>query len=590
MRTLPADIAAKIASPVQTPANNADPSLDLWISRPATPITDNHFLERQIAVSGAYPTTADVAVRHPRAGRQSDRIYIAYISDGTAKIVSAQFREAVEAHIWQDSGFSESAVDVAIAFDGTMPKTIRGDIEFVTEKTPWIFWVTAGGKLYAEQLNSNRIREELASSGCTAVTAIRATQSGAGNFDFGLVVFFILNGSIYYRQLIGGEWYDAELVTGLPSATWVDIAASRTWDYRTVIQAQDSAGNVYELYSQYQGIGKQLTEHIEIANISAVGNLIPIRYYDAKTDEHINIANITAGALYGGLYATGAPSIVDAYNVDDGTGDWGKKCVFVFDKHLVAADVAAQNGTFSITDTRNGIFTASGAELQSDGKTVILTFPNFNNADGECYATYTPGTVKSMAGDTLTGTTYSFTPEHLVPSTTPAPEVDEIWNLDADGEQIAIRFTQPLIGDVIGNEDAFTISFDEYNYVPGGTTATVTRTLDSVTAGDTADVIILTLPSGNVNSIQNAAGDVTVSYAGGTLAGEGGAVEQFELDFTPEDLIFKGDQNDAEHIEISNISATGTLMHIYYTDTKTDEHIEIANITATGTLTNIHDI
>lgn len=103
---------------------------------------------------------------------------------------------------------------------------------------------------------------------------------------------------------------------------------------------------------------------------------------------------------------------------------------------------------------------------------------------------------------------------------------------------------------------------------------------------------LLTLPQGNQNSIQNAVGDVTVHYDGhGFLRGEGGGVQPFDFTFSPRGLVYKGDQNDAEHIEISDIAADGILTRIYYTDAKSgDEHIEITNITAVGVLTHIDDI
>ena len=52
-----------------------------------------------------------------------------------------------------------------------------------------------------------------------------------------------------------------------------------------------------------------------------------------------------------------------------------------------------------------------------------------------------------------------------------------------------------------------------------------------------------------------------------------------------------GDGYAAEHIEISNITAVGTLTPITYTDAQNGgEHIEITGITAVGTLTHINDI
>lgn len=103
---------------------------------------------------------------------------------------------------------------------------------------------------------------------------------------------------------------------------------------------------------------------------------------------------------------------------------------------------------------------------------------------------------------------------------------------------------------------------------------------------------VLTLPMGNQNSIQNAVEDVTVHYDGhGFLRGKGGGVQPFDFAFTPTELTYKGDQNDDEHVEISDITAEGKLIQVHYTDLQSgDEHVEISNITAVGVLTHIDDI
>lgn len=124
----------------------------------------------------------------------------------------------------------------------------------------------------------------------------------------------------------------------------------------------------------------------------------------------------------------------------------------------------------------------------------------------------------------------------------------------------------------------------------------ITPTLKSVRiqmmdASDT-NVIFLTFDAGVARSIQRAAGDITVAYDGsGSLIGEGGPVLAFEHTFTPADLDPKNNPNDAEHIEVVDIVATGILKQIFYTDVDNGgEHIALSNISAVGTLTRIDDI
>lgn len=427
MRSVPSDIASKLAMKKQTAANGADPSASIWIGRPTTALTTDVFLEKQTVLTATSITDSAVAVCHPRQGAANTKINIAYIASGVAHVVMAATKTKMSNHIWVDTGFSEIASAVSIAYDGTMPKNDQGKVEFVTESQPWIFWVDSG-VLYARKLGTEDTII-LAQANCTDVSAIRGMWSEVGGFDFGLVVFFILSGTIYYRQYIDGVWMDAETVAfGPSSVTWTSIAAFRTWDYRVGVQGKTSDNVLYELFTQFMGIGKQNVEHLELKSVKATGTMTEVHYADTAEDEHIEMS-VSAGAPYGGLYSTAVPTITSAYNVDNGSGDYGKQAIFVFDVHLVAAEVAAQYSTFTIVDANNVVYTASTATLQADGKTVALTFTDFNNASGTCQAKYTAGTVTTMAGTSMATVTKSFMPTGLVPTAIPAPQVTEVVNI-----------------------------------------------------------------------------------------------------------------------------------------------------------------
>lgn len=88
---------------------------------------------------------------------------------------------------------------------------------------------------------------------------------GSSFFDYGLCVFFIVGGKLYYRQCISDIWYDAVEVLAVPAGLeQVRVAASRTWDYRLVVQMLTSDGTLYELYTQQAGLGKTGSEHISL--------------------------------------------------------------------------------------------------------------------------------------------------------------------------------------------------------------------------------------------------------------------------------------------------------------------------------------
>ena len=594
MRSIDSSTLSAAKKQIQTAATNADPHLSLWIGRPVTQLANTQFLETFNVPGVTDITDCDVAVKHSTYGKGGDAVYLAYIQNGTAKVAASNSYVAISQHCFVEDEFSATADHVAIAFDGTMPKKSSGKYEFLTEDKPWVFW-TSSGSLYAQKLGTADTIT-LASANCTWADATRATWSEVSAFDFGLCCFFIASGAVYYRQLIGGVWYDAEAIpaSALPTVdsgvTWAQVSCSRTWDWRTVLQLKASDGKMYELFTQFQGIGSKSAEHLEIKSVTAAGGMTKVYYHDTSEDEHIEMS-VSAGAPYGGLYSTAVPTIKSAYNVDNGSGDYGKQAVFVFDVHLTATEVAAQYAAFTIVDANNIAYTASTATLGDDGKTVALTFTDFNNASGVCQAKYTAGTVTTMAGTAMQTVTKSFTPTGLVPTAIPAPEVESITNVGSDGTTIAVVFTQPLTGTVTGNQNNFTITMPVYDYVPGGTLSNATRAVTATATGADSKTLLLTFAAGNQNNIQNAAGNITVAYAGGTLQGEGGAVAAFTQTFTPNGLTPKPNQNDAEHIELC-VSAVGTLTQINYTSTAPQDmgHIEIASITATGTLTNVSDI
>ena len=165
-----------------------------------------------------------------------------------------------------------------------------------------------------------------------------------------------------------------------------------------------------------------------------------------------------------------------------------------------------------------------------------------------------------------------------------------IW-AKSDGAKIKITFTQPLIGDVTGNQNAFTVTVPEYDYVPNGSIRNVEKAvLSTRVVTDEKELILEMQP---LQRFESATGDVTVSYNGaGTLMGLGGPVAAFTKSFSPSGLIAKPDQNDAEHIELVSAVIAAGLLQIYYFNTAEQDngHIELMTATVTGTLTHVNDI
>lgn len=587
MRVIPHDISDRVARTMQTAANNANPSADIWISRPNTALVSDAFLERQ-TIFDTPVTDASIAVCHPRFKADNTMIFIGYVSDGKARVISALTKSKMDEHTWLNHDFEEDADSVSIAFDGVMKMGVDDKIEFVTETSPWIFW-TSEGVLYTQKLDSGNEPEVLAVANCTDVSAVCASDSAASSFNFGLIVFFVLAGTLYYRQLIDGVWMDGVPVSYAPTNI-VEIAAFRTWDHRVGVQMKTEDGKIHEIYTQYMGIGKRSTEHIDISTVRATGRFVPVLYHDTVNEENISISEITAF----GKSTWGLSSVpVKVENLDDGTGNYG----FYVKIHLdhPVTNVDGTYTRFKMADSVGIKYICNDAYADDDGMSMVLQFMNFNLSEGnDLTVTYTAESphILSPAAN-FNSFEYTFTPIGLKRPDIPVPEPVRGWVTATNGTGLAIEFTQDIVGPtVVDNEANFIVSFQTYDFVPGGSLITVTRAVTSIGIDGTDNrKLHLGFDSGITNSLQNCVGDITVAYTDGTIYGEGGPVADFEITFTPDDMEVKHNPNvETGHVEIGNVVAIGNLVEVTYHNTNNIENISISEISAVGKLTHINDL
>lgn len=509
MRNLPSYISQRLNQNIQIRSNKTDINSKIWVSRPTTVLIDDQFLERQTVLNKSI-TDVSIAVCHPRANRSNTKIYIGYISDGQARVVQAKHKTKMSSHIWFDTGFVVNATAISVAFDGIMPRSYGSEVEFVTDYDPWIFWIDSS-KLYAKKLGSGPSIDPfiMAETNCTDVSTIRAMWSNEGGFDFGLVAFFIVSGKLYYRQLINGEWMDAELVSYGPSGvTWEEVATFRTWDYRIGVQAKATNGTIYELYTQFMGVGKQNTEYFKV-DVVPDAELIAIKRRNTKSEEHFRTDVFPNGTLIWGL--TSSP--VAARNVDNGEGNFGLFIDIQMDHPI--SNIEGNVDAFTMTDSAGNQYTCVGINASDDGIILRLEFVDFNLSAGQNLTiSYTPGSVQSPAVP-MEAFSFTFTPENLVAPSIGQPEVVRIRNLNSDGTKIAIEFTEAIIGDLNGNADKFTVTMDEYDMVPGGTIFEVTRAVTDVQMYSGTEELI-DLSSGSLDGIDIHDSIITLAQNGGT--------------------------------------------------------------------------
>lgn len=198
------------------------------------------------------------------------------------------------------------------------------------------------------------------------------------------------------------------------------------------------------------------------------------------------------------------------------------------------------------------------------------------------------GSTWTQLGGTFTGTSTTGWQEFTFTNTTEY-KYYKIDTLTANSSRLYISEVQLLIG--YGNEAAFTVTGQEYNFVPDGELQTVEYRIESVYAHSTEEnaIVLETIANDRFCSI---VGNVSVAYNAdvGNIAGYGGKAESFSTSFAASDLISKPHQRNAQHVEISAISVTAVYTHVYYTNSKEEERVEISGITATGVRTNINDL
>ncbi len=585
MRYIDSVLKERLEKAHQTLYENANMAMNIWISRNSTPIVNEIFWERS-KICNLFPVNAlSLSARRTDIRRQADRIYVAFCKNGAAYIKYSLQTSDITKITWADAGTIPDAIDISLAFDGKMVKTIKGTVEFQTDSSPWILWCTSSGELYAKVLGDDSTLSLLTNQNCTKVSAIRGMYSDIADFDQGLLVFFLLNGSLYYRTLKSGIWEDAVPVDFGPSNTWVDLAASRTWDYRVVLQVLDSSGNVYELFTYTEGIAKQNVERINLTKIAADGEAILIKYTNSNKVENIGISDTKASAaiVYGH-----SPLPISIMNADDGYGDWGKFIVVEFDYAISYIEGSASS--FVLTDTNNATYVAQTIDLIEDGtnKRVKLGFLDFNMSyQTECTLTYTPGAIKGPAVP-LAAFSSSFTPINLVLSEPGKP----ISAINISSTQIVVEFDRNISSsDFTALAGAFSITGHEYNYVPGGIVINKEYALSALAMveGETKKLLITLTGLGRLKA---PLGEVSVRYSSaiGNLMSDTGGVLSFSLSFSPDGLVPVNNPNDIERVEVTNIVASGNLIRIYYSDSTIDECIALADITAIGALINVNDL
>ncbi len=142
-----------------------------------------------------------------------------------------------------------------------------------------------------------------------------------------------------------------------------------------------------------------------------------------------------------------------------------------------------------------------------------------------------------------------------------------------------------------GNESAFTVTGEEYQYVKGPMIQREYK-VKSVENHPTLNKKHLLLTMEDFNNFNNVEGSLTIEYdaLNGNLSGRGGAVESFEETFTPEDLVQTPDPNVEEYISVSPVEVTVELKDVSYHPGYAAEYISAAPVEVTALLQDANTV
>lgn len=416
MRIIDNNLKDKLLLAQQTLYNKANLSVRSVVSRPITSIETKQFWRECVITPGVTVVDSSLAIRHQFEDTLGDVVYAASVVGTTLTIKRAALTVGVTDMVWEVVETIENCTACALQFDGRFEYTDHAIIEFLTDAVPYLFFITTDGAIKYGIVGS-ALYETLVAANAVDVDVISGVSSKYGDIDQGLIVFYIVAGGVYYKQLIDGVWQDQESVSIAP-ANAVSVKAERLFDYRIVLHITDNTGALYEAFSKMEASGWNSQDFIS-AGISAVSSVIPIGYPNRYESEYVSAVILSASEA---LYIL-SPVMVAAKNIDNGEGNYGYKVLVTFDERVYNVDTG-----FSLTDSDSGAWPSLSAVKISD-IVVEVTFANFNNANGDCSVMYTPG---EMMGDIVAveADSFVFTPTGLVPFATDPPAPTAISNIE----------------------------------------------------------------------------------------------------------------------------------------------------------------
>lgn len=431
MRSITSYLNEKLISTQQTPANKADPKMSIKVSRARTTVMDTDYWTVETIRTGDNLGDISLAARRRLPYGSPDSIYEIHVEGGLVKTSIRNYPDFFKLG-WQPQFELGEGISVAIAFNGNW-QLYRKRWRLTTDEKPFIFWVDNQGILWSQLWDQEETIREIASS-VVKVKAIRGWKNV--NFpdkDQGVIVSYIkTDGKVYYSSYCQNVdytylWEPERQLTDF-SGTAVSLNIFITNDYRMGFAIEDSSMNVHWLVTHRNWAGMAIPSHSIAVMMS--DTRVAMTELDFLTgfapDEYIKV--VPAEIQQGNYYNDVSNRMVVAYNVDNGSGDWGR--IIEFDTLHPLYNVSA--GNFIVQDAVYGMVIPIGLVEKVTDVHYRLTVQEqnlvgINNATGGIKLTvrFISNPITGLAQDQFE---FLFTPTNLVPVYIPLPEVEVIWN------------------------------------------------------------------------------------------------------------------------------------------------------------------
>lgn len=437
MKNISTDLSNKIKTPLQTPANNADPKMSVTVVRAKDTIMDNTYWTTEVIRTGMDLGDVSVAPRRFTLYGSPNRIYEIHVQNGIVSTSIREYPDKLEEG-WKEQFTLGPGKSVGIAFDGHWER-YRKLWRLITNEKPWIFWVDSTGVLWRQHWDDESTKAQM-DTGVLRVRAIRAWKNvNLPDQDQGIVVGYIkTDGTVWYRNYCQQADYSYVWENAKQLIQFVETAVSLnlfiTNDYRMGFVVEDSAYQVHWLITPRNWGGMALERENIVVNAKATVDFIPVTYHHVMHDERLEVSATADVAMLFGRTDNTITRIenlpvtkTDEFGQD--YQDWGFLVRVTLDYFAVNIPMITlvdteYNAQIPVSHVEE-VIGSGGFQFDVYVDDIAAEF-GLNTVQQTVQVTVSYAV--NEAGYTHDTMVAEFTPVNLVPPALALPEVEAIWN------------------------------------------------------------------------------------------------------------------------------------------------------------------